>query len=1081
MAETRRKREQQLNAEAAARAQVMYDEQQREQAEQLVETTEATTAPTVTPVVTDFIAFDDASSPAPAPAPSVSNPSPAANTPSPAAVQDKLPNMKLGDIREKLLSQAGTIHSGAVKYSENVETFRINYPNMAGGVVGLGIAGVKYYKYRRARNWLVEKQASAIAKAVELFNATNNTELLEMFKESKGWKDLLEARKKAVDKTLSPTARREAQVAYEEAVQACAKELSSYDFFSKPQIAAAREAMELSSKNLATAQALRAALDGDAAAKAGIASHLTALANNGEHALDALDPAKLQTLASDLKTTDSALEKLIISELDGLSDEMIAKLPKQVNNFIAGKITLDDAKLAGIDPANIASARTKLAEHIKLNGVSGLKELIENDAILKTVTDPTSLIDDITLKYTNVLNGLDDDAWKAFLKGVGVNAADIPAISEDTFRKLNKNFLDNPEAFKSQIDDLLPGADPAKVKNIMDNLRAKGTATLTGDEWKTLLSKEPRNLAVLERSYGEFAVHNTSMRQIDDLVSKLTLSARGVGEFAEFANIADNLRLIQEAQGTGPIAWGGLGKRRVHQLLGDAGVSAIETLRSGPFDAATLRKIEFAQNHPILRKIIPFQEGFMNGLKRGAINAAMVGGILMAVHAVEQGVTDEAQLAEFAKWGEQLAAQSGIPDMGNAFDDGATRKALVEWALANTPAGTEKHTLLLALKDHDYDYGKYLLATDEEIKKQFPTTTDELSQAWQEGEKEVFRDNANAMLFSQLETAYNADPANARDGAGNDGETIGDENSGVSPAGTSSTDGGDTEDSDEQNRDLTDAEKRRLATLQERLNKGEGLSAAEAEEFLNLLKTRSNFLEHKEGRTEAETLEMKKCTQDYLRYTRIRDENNRAIPGTSTPAPGTNTPAPGTNTPAPGTNTPAPGTNTPAPGTNTPPPTIVTPASTTVTPPMVTPRASSGPQSTAPAETPTMLPPEAMIQEPEKENWWSRNLGTILMVMAIIATFGIAYFFIRKYKKKSDKAKDETASLQGQVTNLENQISDLTKEANKNKTNTDTSKSTTSNSDTAQTKTLAQNATQIKDVQTASSAVVNTGKTNAIG
>lgn len=75
------------------------------------------------------------------------------------------------------------------------------------------------------------------------------------------------------------------------------------------------------------------------------------------------------------------------------------------------------------------------------------------------------------------------------------------------------------------------------------------------------------------------------------------------------------------------------------------------------------------------------------------------------------------------------------------------------------------------------------------------------------------------------------------------------------------------------------------------------------------------------------------------------------------------------------------------------------------------------------SQTTTNLPPEAIVQQPEEQSFWTWK--NILMIGAAVATLGLGTFFILKYKKKADKEKKKTSALQSTVNDLQTQLNDL--------------------------------------------------------
>ncbi len=109
-------------------------------------------------------------------------------------------------------------------------------------------------------------------------------------------------------------------------------------------------------------------------------------------------------------------------------------------------------------------------------------------------------------------------------------------------------------------------------------------------------------------------------------------------------------------------------------------------------------------------------------------------------------------------------------------------------------------------------------------------------------------------------------------------------------------------------------------------------------------------------------------------------------------------------------------------------------------------------------------------EQQNKESWWSRNMTWILTTLAIIATAGIAFFFIRKYKKDSDKSKNEANTLKTQVSDLQTKISDLSKTGASNNSANESTGATTGIATVNTGSTLANNATIIGDVSSTTTA-----------
>ena len=74
------------------------------------------------------------------------------------------------------------------------------------------------------------------------------------------------------------------------------------------------------------------------------------------------------------------------------------------------------------------------------------------------------------------------------------------------------------------------------------------------------------------------------------------------------------------------------------------------------------------------------------------------------------------------------------------------------------------------------------------------------------------------------------------------------------------------------------------------------------------------------------------------------------------------------------------------------------------------------------------LPPEAVVQQPEGESFWTWK--NILLILAAVATLGIGAYFIIRYKKKADDAKSQSSALQSTVNDLQAQVNELQNPSN---------------------------------------------------
>ncbi len=973
--------------------------------------------------------------------------------------EDGLSNLDIDRIQNTIVSQAGKLKSHAKERSEAIELFSLNNTQLGVGILMTGIATGKRIKdYRAAKEAIRKAQREAVLEAAELINKTGNQKLIEQFRKTPAWDDLLEAEEKVKSSAVGSPARAAAESELEEAVNKCAKELHKNDFFKNPNIQKAKGILDGAEKNLVRAQNLRNLLHGTPVSGATIESVLQELKANGVAELSSVDATDLKTAQTQVIQAEKPLRAEIKNSLFGLADAEYTAINNDIarriidsdfETAVKGKISPPSTWPSGVTPLSVDNAYAKLQQRINTFGLKDLKQFITNDSALKHFTDIDDLVNEVTTRYTARVNAFTADTWDNILQ---------TALNDRSFRldktrfnlaDVNEKFLKNPDLFKSHMDDLIP-FDETKVDDIINAIKERRIGGAIN--WTEELGRkvDRTTLSRLNRAYGSYARARAPIQQIDDIIVDLGKTATTLSKdnFGKAAQILDNLDLVGQAEK-------GIGRIRATKLFGNDGPRLAQLLKDGPIDSTIRNTIEkAAKKNALIRN--GYEKAWKGGKWIG--NAGALLGLYMAATAVEQKITDDSQINAFLEMGDKLAQDAGIPALPSKFTNKAERETLIDWALTKVPEGSEKHKLFTELKKHNCDLGQYLWEENKAIKDLFSDleSAGEIDKEYQESLQNMVKNNANALLFTELEKYYNADPANS--------QTIGGKGT------TDTVDNDDNGDNDDKDKveDLTDAQKKRLQELKERVAKGGKLSDAEKKEYEDLLKGRLDYLNAKKDKTPEEE---KECKEIQKLWIKSRDGTKAGGQGT-TPAP-TETKGPGEKGPGEkGSGVKGPGVKGPG-GNSSDSTSAATPPST----PVYTP--GSGPTSPTPTEkkdTTSMLPPpEAVIQDPAKESWWSRNMSWILTALAVVATAGLAYFFIRKYKKKSDEAKSETSTLKTQVSDLETQISDLSKS---NGDNANAGKNTQTDNSATQTSTLAQSGTQITNMQSSTASIVNAGNGN---
>ncbi len=409
----------------------------------------------------------------------------------------------------------------------------------------------------------------------------------------------------------------------------------------------------------------------------------------------------------------------------------------------------------------------------------------------------------------------------------------------------------------------------------------------------------------------------------------------------------------------------------------------------------------------------------------------------------------------------------------------AERKDLIDWALENTANEAEK-TFLTRLRDeYNYDLSAYL-------KKQAPAgqtpLSDDIAGRWTAMMQDIALSNASVKFFTTIQSRRGDNPHR--------NEPIQQPDASVDNQAPSTTN--ETENQSPPSNDNG-------GTQPEPVNPSSMPSQPDTSVSPNVTPQPSSE-EETDTNTETGTNQSSDSTDEEI------------TPPVSTPTPQTDenqtssttvqsNPARSTPTPA---STQQPSTVSPAREVSQPKTTMrgnsgsagngISMPHTTVSEPVAQPQAIKPQQTRSqqvmpPQEAPyspnqadkeriAMAAAQAEAEKKEEGNWFTRNWSTILMALAIIATMGIAYFFIRKNKKDADKSKDEANALKTQVSELQDKINDLNQNNASNSASNSTNNTNTSNNTSA---TLAQNATALKNTEMKSSALSANNKANSIG
>ncbi len=396
------------------------------------------------------------------------------------------------------------------------------------------------------------------------------------------------------------------------------------------------------------------------------------------------------------------------------------------------------------------------------------------------------------------------------------------------------------------------------------------------------------------------------------------------------------------------------------------------------------------------------------------------------------------------------------PDVSTKPFDTFTRKDLVDWAIQNTSDENEKAFLTKLRDEYDCDFTAYL-------KKQAPTASNQdgndIAAQWTKIMHDAAFEDAGTQFFTYIQnhrlgrpqenTTLRRKRSTSSSRSGSSAQTLPHEtdssrgaapSTGASDRGSSTsspetgtddeTDSDDTTNSDDETNSNTTSETESTSDTSRRTTHGPSTSSASIAS--NPLSNNAGTNSNGNNRTSTSSLPSQQADST----TQSSNKSNSS---------------------------------------QTPSPTVQPQKNISTQPKTASLNTSSTEQPLAPEQEQALVAMQANEdQKKEEGNWWSRNWTWILGVIGILATAGLAYFFIRKYKKDADKSKTESANLQTKITDLKNQVNDLTKEQPIEEKEEIISNPIIES-------TLAKNSTPLKTTDTNALQVASKNSSNAIG
>lgn len=431
--------------------------------------------------------------------------------------------------------------------------------------------------------------------------------------------------------------------------------------------------------------------------------------------------------------------------------------------------------------------------------------------------------------------------------------------------------------------------------------------------------------------------------------------------------------------------------------------------------------------------------------------ALCVASIALAAMSVDNLVFDTTTEEAFDAIAQKLSDK--VKTKSYKYNDKETRKNLIERALAASP-DEQTRRVLEGIKNADYDYGQYLINSNDQIRQNL-SGTGEIAQAWVSEQTKIFCANASELFYSELErqlknenTQTKGMESHIEDNANQSTTSSGDELATGDLQPISATPKSEREVCEEKlaaactRLDKMLQEDPEAKPVLEKYLKGEKLTSEEEAKIVEYIPILTKI---QNAQKELATLNGGKQTEGGL--------DNKGKSADSTAKAGK-----------------APVATKGIQGAN-------------LNPALLQPNAAQAaltrsgtqegltPEEIKKKKEMANLPPEAIVQQPEEESFWTWK--NILLILAAVGTLGIGAYFIIKYKKKADDAKKETSSLQSTVNDLQSQVNDL-------QGNTDSTNGTTPSIDEGLTKSasLANVATNITNTSLDSTNTILSGNDN---
>ena len=595
---------------------------------------------------------------------------------------------------------------------------------------------------------------------------------------------------------------------------------------------------------------------------------------------------------------------------------------------------------------------------------------------------------------------------------------------------MTKNYLNH---MNSAIRDV------AKTqRSALDTLIKKGGEVLDTEKLKDLRTKINNELKTLDNEKAGLRAKTKSARQLAKLNTQLKNALAEVeGKIGTVADPATKVAL-ENALKTGKGCVSLIEGRITNNLPKELAEQAKKFSKPSKYVKAVLEMAESKVSDGRLQRAWNAIKGA--GRRFGGPILVAGGAILVAAEIVQEDF-DPNQKMQIEKLSKLMDTSTG----DKAYNPVSLeeRQRLIEWALAHTTDPAER-AVLEGIKNNGYDVRKYLESTGQ-IKQHINIKEGDnkgpITKEWIQQNDDNITNGINAQFYGDL-----AKKANLKE---NQLET--------SPGDELAT--GDLQPIDSTPKSEKEVLEQEVADTTIRLQKW----IQENKELKPLLQKYLN----NEELTEEEKAKIKPFIDDYENLQMLQKKLNDLDGGKQAEGGLDNKEKPAPSTAKAGK---APATPKAIQGANLNPALLQPNAAQAALTRSGT-QESLTPEEIKKKNEMANLPPEAIVQQPEEESFWTWK--NILLILAAVGTLGIGAYFIIKYKKKADDAKKETSSLQSTVNDLQSQVNDL-------QGNTDSTNGTTPSIDEGLTKSasLASVATNITNTSLDSTNTILSGNDN---